>query len=65
MQLPTFNYYKQRFNDIPWMREGGWASFFSAVCSSLTVIVMMEPLDVVRTRLYNQPVDDKGRGKVT
>lgn len=34
----------------------------ASLISSLQIVVFMEPLDVVRTRLYNQPVDAQGRG---
>lgn len=32
-------------------------------CVGLPQVIFMEPFDVVRTRLYNQPVDAQGRGE--
>uniref|UniRef100_A0A7M4FID9 Solute carrier family 25 member 34 n=1 Tax=Crocodylus porosus TaxID=8502 RepID=A0A7M4FID9_CROPO len=45
--------------------EGSWMVALAAgMISSVAVAVAMTPFDVVSTRLYNQPVDESGVGKL-
>ncbi|XP_071623316.1 solute carrier family 25 member 34 isoform X2 [Heliangelus exortis] len=48
-----------------WFREGSWAAVLAGgMVSGVAVAVTMTPFDVVSTRLYNQPVDANGMGKL-
>ncbi|XP_048206257.1 solute carrier family 25 member 34 isoform X2 [Perognathus longimembris pacificus] len=48
-----------------WFLEDSWlVALAGGMISSVTVVVVMTPLDVVSTRLYNQPVDGAGRGEL-
>lgn len=45
-----------------WFLEDSWlVTLASGMISSIAVVAVMTPLDVVSTRLYNQPVDRAGR----
>lgn len=47
-----------------WLPEDSWLVALAAgMISSVAVVAVMTPFDVVSTRLYNQPVD--GAGKVS
>ncbi|XP_065711519.2 solute carrier family 25 member 34 isoform X1 [Patagioenas fasciata] len=48
-----------------WFGEGSWAAVLAGgMVSGVAVAVTMTPFDVVSTRLYNQPVDTDGTGKL-
>ena len=61
LQLSTFSYIKEAVRNSGWVDEG-WVPVLASLLSSVNIILFMEPLDVVRTRLYNQPTDGRGRG---
>lgn len=45
-----------------WFLEDSWlATLAGGMISSIAVVAVMAPFDVVSTRLYNQPVDRAGR----
>ncbi|XP_029331972.1 solute carrier family 25 member 34 isoform X2 [Mus caroli] len=48
-----------------WFLEDSWlVTLAGGMISSIAVVTVMTPLDVVSTRLYNQPVDRAGRGQL-
>uniref|UniRef100_A0A8C2U271 Solute carrier family 25 member 34 n=1 Tax=Coturnix japonica TaxID=93934 RepID=A0A8C2U271_COTJA len=48
-----------------WFGEGSWAAVLAGgMVSGVAVAVTMTPFDVVSTRLYNQPVEADGTGKL-
>ncbi|NXD86524.1 S2534 protein, partial [Halcyon senegalensis] len=48
-----------------WFGEGSWAAVLAGgMVSGVAVAVTMTPFDVISTRLYNQPVDADGTGKL-
>lgn len=45
-----------------WLPEDSWlVALAGGMISSIAVVAVMTPFDVVSTRLYNQPVDGAGR----
>lgn len=45
-----------------WLPEDSWlVALAGGMISSVAVVAVMTPFDVVSTRLYNQPVDEAGR----
>lgn len=45
-----------------WLPEDSWlVALAGGMISSVAVVAVMTPFDVVSTRLYNQPVDGAGR----
>ncbi|NXK80243.1 S2534 protein, partial [Amazona guildingii] len=64
-QLATFASAKDWVCEHQWFREGSWAAVLAGgMVSGVAVAVTMTPFDVVSTRLYNQPVDADGTGKL-
>ncbi|KAG5844035.1 solute carrier family 25 member 35 [Anguilla anguilla] len=64
-QLCTFSSSKELITDLQVFAEGSWLIALSAgMMSSVVVVLAMTPFDVVSTRLYNQPVDQLGQGKI-
>ncbi|XP_048206256.1 solute carrier family 25 member 34 isoform X1 [Perognathus longimembris pacificus] len=64
-QLATFASAKTWVQERQWFLEDSWlVALAGGMISSVTVVVVMTPLDVVSTRLYNQPVDGAGRGEL-
>ncbi|NXJ54403.1 S2534 protein, partial [Spizaetus tyrannus] len=64
-QLATFTSAKDWVCERQWFREGSWAAVLAGgMVSGVAVAVTMTPFDVVSTRLYNQPVDADGTGKL-
>ncbi|XP_054857285.1 solute carrier family 25 member 34 [Eublepharis macularius] len=64
VQLATFASAKEWVRKQEWFPEGSWVVALSGgMLSSVAVAMAMTPFDVVSTRLYNQPVDDVGKGK--
>ncbi|KAK2509245.1 hypothetical protein MC885_013069 [Smutsia gigantea] len=48
-----------------WLPEDNWlVALAGGMISSIAVVAVMTPFDVVSTRLYNQPVDGAGRGQL-
>ncbi|XP_015791985.1 solute carrier family 25 member 35 [Tetranychus urticae] len=57
-QLTTFSKFRSFFDNYPFLKSESLANTIAAaIFSSLAVVTMMTPFDVVSTRLYNQPVD--------
>lgn len=47
---------------LQWFVEDSWlVTLAGGMISSIAVVAVMTPLDVVSTRLYNQPADKAGR----
>ncbi|NXK13548.1 S2534 protein, partial [Herpetotheres cachinnans] len=64
-QLATFTSAKDWVCERQWFGEGSWAAVLAGgMVSGVAVAVTMTPFDVVSTRLYNQPVDADGTGKL-
>ncbi|XP_078498714.1 solute carrier family 25 member 34 [Lissotriton helveticus] len=64
-QLGTFSTAKEWVTKQKWFKEDSWLVGLSGgMISSVGVSVAMTPFDVVSTRLYNQPVDELGQGKL-
>ncbi|XP_072773389.1 solute carrier family 25 member 34 isoform X2 [Taeniopygia guttata] len=65
VQLATFASAKDWVCERQWFRKGSWAAVLAGgMVSGVAVAVTMTPFDVVSTRLYNQPVDADGTGKL-
>nr|XP_054397133.1 solute carrier family 25 member 34 isoform X2 [Pongo abelii] len=61
-QLATFASAKAWVQKQQWLPEDSWlVALAGGMISSIAVVVVMTPFDVVSTRLYNQPVDRAGR----
>uniref|UniRef100_UPI00398F639D solute carrier family 25 member 35 n=1 Tax=Pristiophorus japonicus TaxID=55135 RepID=UPI00398F639D len=62
-QLSTFSEAKQFTEDLQVFKPHSWlVSLTAGLVSSVFVVLAMTPFDVISTRLYNQPVDKKGKG---
>ncbi|XP_061607018.1 solute carrier family 25 member 35 [Phyllopteryx taeniolatus] len=62
-QLSTFSSAKELVLDLQVFAKDSWLVALSAgMISSVAVVLAMTPFDVVSTRLYNQPVDQRGKG---
>ncbi|KAM6907478.1 solute carrier family 25 member 35 [Xenentodon cancila] len=62
-QLSTFSSSKELVTDLQMFPDNSWLVALSAgMMSSVVVVLAMTPFDVVSTRLYNQPVDQTGKG---
>jgi len=62
LQLSTFSSIKDYVKRTGQISEV-WVPVVASLISSVNIVVFMEPFDVVRTRIYNQPVDNYGRGE--
>ncbi|TEA33551.1 hypothetical protein DBR06_SOUSAS3910110 [Sousa chinensis] len=64
-QLATFASAKAWVQEQQWLPEDSWlVALAGGMISSVAVVTVMTPFDVVSTRLYNQPVDGAGRGRL-
>ena len=55
-QLVTYSYIEELVSRHTQLRRGSWRSNLAgALLSGFVVAVVINPLDVVTTRLYNQP----------
>ncbi|XP_036436777.1 solute carrier family 25 member 35 [Colossoma macropomum] len=64
-QLCTFSTCRELITDLQMFSEDSWLVALSAgMVSSVVVVLAMTPFDVVSTRLYNQPVDHLGQGRL-
>ncbi|XP_077361822.1 solute carrier family 25 member 35 [Festucalex cinctus] len=62
-QLSTFSAAKELVVDLQVFPKDSWLVALSAgMISSVAVVLAMTPFDVVSTRLYNQRVDQRGKG---
>ncbi|XP_073457594.1 solute carrier family 25 member 34 [Aquarana catesbeiana] len=65
VQLATFANAKEWVKKRKWFPDDSWLVPLAAgMISSVGVAAAMMPFDVVSTRLYNQPVDTEGRGRL-
>jgi len=64
VQIGSFPKAKALLKDNGWVTHPVLLSFCAGLTSGSLVSVANSPLDVVTTRMYNQPVDEKGRGLV-
>ena len=63
--LTTYTGIKEVCVDQGLMRDGPPLHMLSSLCGALTGIMCNQPMDVVRNRLYSQPVDPQtGRGSL-
>uniref|UniRef100_A0A5F9DLI2 Pleckstrin homology domain-containing family M member 2 n=1 Tax=Oryctolagus cuniculus TaxID=9986 RepID=A0A5F9DLI2_RABIT len=64
-QLATFASAKAWVQERQWLPEDSWlVALAGGMVSSIAVVAVMTPFDVVSTRLYNQPVDGAGKGQL-
>ncbi|XP_066547029.1 solute carrier family 25 member 34 [Amia ocellicauda] len=64
-QLATFSAAKDWVTCHQWFIPDSWlVALTAAMISSVAVAIAMTPFDVISTRLYNQPVDELGRGRI-
>ncbi|XP_061595862.1 solute carrier family 25 member 35 [Cololabis saira] len=64
-QLSTFSSSKELVIDLQIFPENSWLVGLTAgMISSVVVVLAMTPFDVISTRLYNQPVDQLGKGMI-
>ncbi|KAG2467549.1 solute carrier family 25 member 35-like [Polypterus senegalus] len=62
-QLSTFSAAKEFVSDLQVFPLNSWLVSLSAgMISSVFVVLGMTPFDVISTRLYNQPIDSRGKG---
>ncbi|XP_035697449.1 solute carrier family 25 member 35-like isoform X2 [Branchiostoma floridae] len=62
-QLSTFAISKEKIQKLGIFPHNSFAvPMLGAMVSSVVVVTFMTPFDVVSTRLYNQPVDARGKG---
>ncbi|XP_063292287.1 solute carrier family 25 member 34 [Pelobates fuscus] len=65
VQLATFASAKEWVKRQKWFSEDSWlVALTGGMISSVGVAIAMMPFDVVSTRLYNQPVDVTGKGRL-
>lgn len=63
-QLATFEPTKEFLKRNNWSFKSAVAnSFICALLAGTTMAVAITPPDIILTRLYNQPLDDAGKGK--
>ncbi|XP_078284279.1 solute carrier family 25 member 35 [Rhinoraja longicauda] len=63
VQLSTFSETKQLTRDMQVIPAGSpLEPLVAGMVSSLFTVLAIAPFDVVSTRLYNQPVDQRGKG---
>ncbi|XP_061075346.1 solute carrier family 25 member 34 isoform X1 [Conger conger] len=64
-QLATFSSAKEWVSQTRWFSPDSWLiALTAAMISGVAVTITMTPLDVISTRLYNQPVDELHRGRL-
>ncbi|XP_029631884.1 solute carrier family 25 member 34 [Salmo trutta] len=64
-QLATFSSAKEWVARLQWYSPNSWLVALTAACiSGVAVTITMTPFDVISTRLYNQPVDERHRGRL-
>uniref|UniRef100_A0A3P9IXL4 Solute carrier family 25 member 34 n=1 Tax=Oryzias latipes TaxID=8090 RepID=A0A3P9IXL4_ORYLA len=64
-QLSTFTSAKDWVSHCQWFGSNRWLmALVAASISGVAVAITMTPFDVISTRLYNQPVDKLGRGRL-
>ncbi|XP_017287394.1 solute carrier family 25 member 35 [Kryptolebias marmoratus] len=64
-QLSTFSSAKELVVDLQVFPDNSWlVALIAGMISSVVVVLAMTPFDVVSTRLYNQPIDHRGKGQL-
>ncbi|KAJ8943467.1 hypothetical protein NQ318_006319, partial [Aromia moschata] len=64
-QLSSFKYAKQWLENYEYFRDKALlTSFLGSMAGGVAISVMMTPFDLIMTRLYNQPTDASGKGKL-
>ncbi|XP_050310744.1 solute carrier family 25 member 35-like [Anthonomus grandis grandis] len=61
-QLLFFDYTKQFLNKFNVTESPLLKSFIASMVGGVGISVMMNPFDLIMTRLYNQPIDASGKG---
>ncbi|XP_017015359.2 solute carrier family 25 member 35 [Drosophila takahashii] len=64
VQIGSFPKAKALLRDNGWVTHPVLLSFCAGLTAGSLISLANSPLDVVTTRMYNQPVDEKGRGLV-
>ena len=69
VQIPSFTFVREKigayFKENNYKENLFLVPILSSLTASLATVIAMQPLDVVSTRLYNQPVDSiTGKGKL-
>uniref|UniRef100_A0A3Q3AHP3 Solute carrier family 25 member 35 n=1 Tax=Kryptolebias marmoratus TaxID=37003 RepID=A0A3Q3AHP3_KRYMA len=63
-QLSTFSSAKELVVDLQVFPDNSWlVALIAGMISSVVVVLAMTPFDVVSTRLYNQPIDHRGKSQ--
>ncbi|KAJ8966954.1 hypothetical protein NQ314_003176 [Rhamnusium bicolor] len=64
-QLTSFEYAKQHLYTFGYFKDKPLlTSFLGSMVGGVAISVMMTPFDLIMTRLYNQPTDANGKGKL-
>lgn len=63
-QLGTYDHVKHFILNLGFLQEGALLHFSSGTVAGFAVAATTSPVDTVRTRLFNQPLDGNGRGKL-
>ncbi|XP_044754935.1 solute carrier family 25 member 35-like [Coccinella septempunctata] len=62
-QLTTFTYTKRYLGKYEYLQDKKiLTSFIASMIGGIAISVLVTPFDLILTRLYNQPVDNLGRG---
>ncbi|XP_069502303.1 solute carrier family 25 member 35-like [Ambystoma mexicanum] len=62
-QLSCFSFSKEMVNNLKVFSPDSWlVALCAGMISSVALVVAMTPFDVISTRIYNQPVDPRGKG---
>eukprot|EP00026_Physarum_polycephalum_P012727 Phypoly_transcript_13054.p1 GENE.Phypoly_transcript_13054~~Phypoly_transcript_13054.p1 ORF type:complete len:343 (+),score=21.81 Phypoly_transcript_13054:70-1029(+) len=62
VQLPTYDHTKMHLIKSGLFEDNIWAHFASSLVAGLVATTAMNPVDVARTRIYNQKVSADGKG---
>ncbi|VEN40126.1 unnamed protein product [Callosobruchus maculatus] len=64
-QLVSFEYVKQYLHKYDYFKDRMLlTSFLGAMVGGVAISITMTPFDLILTRLYNQPTDERGKGKL-
>ena len=61
-QLGTYDHVKHFILDLGVLKEGAALHFCSGTIAGFAVATTTSPVDTIRTRLFNQPLDANGKG---
>eukprot|EP01137_Pigoraptor_chileana_P014731 Opistho-2@69739 len=62
LNLPAYTMMREFIVGGGYARDSTGVDMLCSVSSAFFTVLGINPIDVVRTRLYNQPVDEKGQG---